>query len=449
MQHRIFLICIIFFNCLSITLADSAEAFDYGFEFSMERSAQEGVTLGDDLAEDRLVEEDFEFEIDLEYQINDSIYLFLIGAFIDETETIETASLVEDVSGFERKEVGLGYYFGDTIRSDFNIGRMQFESASEWFVWWDEELDGVRLKSTYGNYETMIGFAEEQARESTGKDFIDPELKDVKRRFFSFNWEVVADHALIFYYLDQNDDSRSFITGELEYFEKIDEEDADLSWSGISYFGEVDFESIGTFKLELHTARVSGDETIYEFDDPDPMTELAEVEERFENRVSGSAQSYLLNWTPSILEDWTLVIGNSRGSGDGNPNNRKNGAFRQTGLQGNSESFGELYQPELSNLAIDVLGFRWRVDDQVEVSVLSYKYKQHELADEMRDVSIELDPTGLSRDLGREIDVIVTIETDNGLEFIITAAEFDPGEAYGSAANETSNFINVELAYEF
>ena len=445
--NYLFCICVLFY--LNIATAGSVGALDYSFEFSMERSAQEGVTLGDDLAEDRLTEEDFEFEIDLEYQINDSLYLFLVGAFIDETETIDTANLVEDTSGFERKEVGLGYYFGDSIRSEFNIGRMEFESRSDWFAWWDEELDGLRLKSTYGDFETMLGLTEEQARESTGDDFIDPERKDVKRSILSVNWEVVADHSLVVYYLDQNDDSKSFISGELEDFEQIDEEDADLSWTGISYFGEVDYESVGTFEFELHTARVSGDETLYEFDDPDPATGLAEVEERIDNRVSGTAQSYLLNWIPSLLEDWTLVIGNARGSGDRNPDNRKNGAFRQTGLQGDSETFGELYQPELSNLTVDVIGFHWRVDEQVEVSVLSYKYKQRELADEMRDVSIELDTTGLSRDLGREIDIIITIEADNGLEFIITAAEFDPGEAYGNAANETSNFINVELAYEF
>ncbi len=67
----------------------------------------------------------------------------------------------------------------------------------------------------------------------------------------------------------------------------------------------------------------------------------------------------------------------------------------------------------------------------------------------MRDVSIEFDPNGLSRDLGKEMDIVVTIEADNGLEFIVTAAEFDPGNAYGTAATEISHFINIELTYEF
>ena len=446
-QFLLFFVCVLL--CLNTANADNFGTLDYSFEFSMERSTLDGLSLGDEPAEDRLIEEDLEFEIKLEYQINDNFYLFLVGAFIDETETIETLNLVEDVSGFERKEVGFGYFFGDTIKSELNVGRMEFSSTSDWFIWWDEELDGVRLRSNYGDFELVFGLAEEQARESTGVDFIDPEQKDVKRSFFSLDWEIVADHSLVLYYLDQSDESESFNLGEFEDFEQIDEEDADLSWSGISYFGELDLESIGLFELELHTARVSGDETVYEFDDPDPVTGLAEVEERLENRISGTAQSYLINWTPSILQNWTLVLGNTRGSGDSDPNNRRIGTYRQTGLQDDAESFGTLYEPELSNLEVDMIGIRWQVDDQVEVAVLSFDYKQRELADEMRDVSIEFDPTGLSRDLGREIDIVVTIEADNGIEFIVTAAEFDPGEAYGSAADETSHFINIELAYEF
>lgn len=449
MRKQILFFCISLIAYLNTAVGSDSSPIDYSFQFSLERSALDGISLGDDPSEDRLLEEDIEFEINLEYQINDSLYLFFVGAFIDETETLETINLVEDVSGFERKEIGLGYFFGEEFQSELNIGRMEFSSTSDWFIWWDEELDGIRLQSTYGDFETMFGLAEEQARESTAVDFIDPEQKNVKRSLLSLNWEIIADHSLVFYYLDQSDSSGAFNPGEFEDVEKIDEEDADLSWSGISYFGELELEPLGLFELELHSARVSGDEIVYEFGDPDPVTEQAEVEERVESQVSGTAQSYLLNWTPSILENWTLVLGHARGSGDRNPDNRRIGSFRQTGLQDDAESFGELYQPELSNLEIDVIGIKWRVDDNVEVSILSFDYKQSELADEMRNVSIELDPTGLSRDLGREIDIVVTIEADNGIEFIVTAAEFDPGKAYGSAAIETSNFINIELAYEF
>ena len=432
---------------LAPVAAESDGPLDYSFQINLERSALEGLSLGSDSAEDRLVEEDYEFEFSLEYQLTENSYLFFTGALIDETETVENSGVEDDVSGLERKQMGFGYFFGETIKSEFNIGRMEFVSASEWWLWWDEELDAVSLDSTYGDLEATLVLAEEQARESTGVDFIDPEFEDVRRIMLSLAWEFNPGHSLILYYLDQADDSQSFNVGEFEDFDKIDEEDADLEWIGVSYFGEFEIESVGEFEIELHVAEVSGDETVYEFDDP--VAGSSEVVEREQSRVDGSAQSYLISWTPAVLDDWRFVLGNASGSGDSNPDNKRDESFRQSGLQGDSESFGEFYQPELSNLVVDLIGVEWEIGEGVEIALLRYEYEQDELADEMRDVSIEIDPSGSSRDLGRETDLVVTIEVREGLEIILTAAEFDPGSAYDGFSGETGNFINFELDYEF
>lgn len=445
--------------------ADDGNPLDYQFEFSFERSALDGLSLGDDLTEDRLIEEDYEFEFVLEYGLNADLYLFFTGSFINETEAIETIDKEEKENGFERKEIGIGYFFGDEIASELKVGRREFASVSEWWLWWDEELDAISIDSNYGDFELLLGFAEEQARDKTDADFIDPELDGVKRVIFSLDWEFSPSQSLILYYLDQEDNSDSFYSNSgsfedcndgpppsacvSEDFDKIDEEDADLTWTGISYLGEFDNETVGEIEIELHYARVSGDEVVYEFDDPDPVTDLSEVTSRQENSVSGSARSILLNWTPPVLDDWTLIVGKASASGDSNPDNMRDKSFRQTGLQGDSESFGELYQPELSNLEVDLIGVSWEVQDGVNIALLRFDYEQDELADEMRDVSIELDLTGSSRDLGQEIDLVVTIDAGEGVEIILTAAEFDPGDAYGANRDETSNFINFELTYEF
>ena len=432
---------------LAPVAAENGSPLDYSFQISLERSALEGLSLGSDPAEDRLLEEDYEFEFSLEYQLTENSYLFFTGALIDETETVETSGMEENVSGLERKQMGLGYFFGETIKSEFKIGRMEFVSVSEWWLWWDEELDAVSLDSTYGDLEATLVLAEEQARESTGVDFIDPEFEDVRRILLSLAWEFNPGHSLILYYLDQTDNSQSFNVGEFEDYDKIDEEDADLEWTGISYLGEFEIESVGEFEIELHAAQVSGDETVYEFDDP--VAGSSEVVEREQYRVDGSAQSYLISWTPAALNDWSFILGNARGSGNSNPDNNRNDSFRQSGLQGDSESFGEFYQPELSNLVVDLVGIEWEVSEGVEIALLRYDYEQDELADEMRDVSLAIDPSGNSRDLGRETDLVVTIEARDGLEIILTAAEFDPGSAYDGVSGETGNFISFELAYEF
>lgn len=192
---------------------------------------------------------------------------------------------------------------------------------------------------------------------------------------------------------------------------------------------------------------MTGDETLYEFGDP--TGGRTEVEEREENSVSGSAQSFLLGWSPPVLDDWTFILGHARGDGDSNPDNNRDKSYRQNGLQGDSESFGELYRPELSNLAIDVIGVRWEINDGVELGLLSYDYEQRERADEMRNVSIENDTEGSSRDLGREVDLVLTIETADGLELVLTAAEFHAGSAYAGFSDETSSYFDIELIYAF
>jgi hypothetical protein len=438
-------VCGLFY--LAPATAESGGPLDYNFEFSIERSALEGLSLGSEPSEDRLVEEEYELEFSLEYQLSNDLYLFFTGSLIDETEAIETSGVEEAVTGLERKQMGLGYFFGDSVKSELNIGRMEFVSASEWWVWWDEELDAISLHSTYGDLETNLALAEEQTRESTDADFIDPEIEGIQRILLSLGWEFSAGHSLVLYYLDQADDSQSYRVGEFEDFDRVDEEDADLSWAGVSYLGEFDIEVAGEIEIELHAARVSGDETLYEFDDS--AAGLSEVEEREQGKVSGSAHSFLVRWTPAALNDWTVVLGKATGSGDRNIDDSRDKSFRQSGLQGDSESFGELYQPELSNLVVDVIGFEWEISEGVELALLGYDYAQRELAEEMRDVSIENDLTGTSRALGQEVDLVLTIEARDGLEIILTAAEFYPGRAYGELSNETSNYINLELTYEF
>ena len=173
------------------------------------------------------------------------------------------------------------------------------------------------------------------------------------------------------------------------------------------------------------------------------------MEEKRRREVGGSAQSLLIGWTPARLGELTLWLGLARGDGDGNPDDRRDDSFRQSGLQGDSESFGELYQPELSNIAVEMIGFAWEVSEGVQLAVFDYEYRQIEFADEMRDVSIDIDPTGENRNLGRETDLVLTLDGRKGLELIVTLAEFRPGAAYAPFTDETSNFIKLEIDYEF
>ncbi|MDH3218905.1 MAG: alginate export family protein [Gammaproteobacteria bacterium] len=447
MQKPLTILLVVIVLCPFMGVAADAGPLDYGFQLNLERSTLAGLSLGAEPDLDQRIETDLELELTLEYPLTENLYLFFTGVLFDNSATIESIGSEAKLAGLERKAIGVGYFFGEQISSELILGRMEFVSSSDWWPWWNEELDAIRIESTYGDFEAMLALAEEQARDSSGADFIDPEFDGVQRLMLSLGWEFAPDHRLVVYYLDQSDGSRSFDVGDFEQADRIDEEDSNLRWSGISYLGGFEVKTAGEFEIELHGARVSGDETVYEFDDPSADT--ARVSGRRQNSVSGSAQGFRFGWTPAQFDEWTLVLGSARGSGDIDPDDGRERSFRQTGLQGDTESYGELYQPELSNLVVDLLGVEWAVSGGVALALLRYDYRQRAPAIEMRDVSIELDLSGTDRDLGSEIDLVITVTARDGLELRLTAAEFDPGRAYGAYAGEGSSFFHFELAYEF
>jgi hypothetical protein len=447
MQSLLAIILIGSLLCFSRAIADQGSALEYSLTIGFETSEIDNLSLGDDPQVDKLTEEKFELELALDYSLNDSVYFFLVAGLVDETETVKPVGNKDETSGLERKQLGVGVYFGEEIESEFIFGRRKFVSASEWWIWWDEELDAISLDSAYGNFETLIGVAEEQWKESTDDDFVDPEIDGVRRIIASLSWEFVAGQSLNFYYLSQDDNSDSHNIGEFEDFDKRDEADGDLSWSGVSYLGEFDFDTMGEFEVELHYSSVSGDETFYEFDDP--VGGKSEVIDKGESRVSASAESYLLNWTPARIEDWSFTVGLARGEGDSNSADNQDKSYRQNDLQGDSDVYGELYQPEISNLVVQTFGVEWEAYEGVEVALRYFEYEQDVSSDQIADVSIEVDPTGLDSDLGREIDLVVNIETYKNLELELIAARFEAGKAYGVYENEISNLVSIEINYEF
>lgn len=443
-MRKLFLIILASTWVCSAVSAEDGSPLEYEFLVSFELSELNDLTLGDEPTEKRLEKEEYEFEFDLLYQIDDHWYAFFAGSLVEEVETIEPAGLKEeDISGFERKQIGIGVEFGEEVTSDLSIGRVEFLSIGEWWLWWDEDLDAIKLESSYGDFEALIGVAEEQARENTDEDFIDPEVDEIKRLLASLGWEIADNQSLHFFYLDQQDDSSSFIDGETIDTDKEDEEDADLSWTGISYLGEFEGDTMGELEVELHYARVSGDETVYEFEEMPGGTSDVDGDP-VKSRVRGSAQGFLINWSPAQADDWSFIIGRAQGERE----------YRQNGLQGDSEVFGELLQPELANLVVKTIGIEYEINEYAEIGLQAFEYEQDSAIDELRDAAIDFELNGTSKDIGEEIDLVLTLEAFDGMELRLVVAEFKAGKAYDiepgrNYEGETSQFWKFELEYEF
>lgn len=394
---------------------------------------------------DRLETDEIALEFDLEYSINENILIFFGGSLIDESEALKPNGSSTSVSGYERGVTGISASFGEAVESEIAFGRLEFTEPA--LFWWNDDIDAIRFQAAYGDFELMLGRARELAREASHEDFIDPEIKDLDRTLLSLHWELTGGQSIAIYYLDQVDGSNRYRLDESVNVFKIDEEDADLTWSGVGYSGEFEWAGFGDLAISADISKLSGNETIYEFEDP--VSNLSVVGEVIKNKVDASAKNLRVSWTPEIFEAVTFTYGFAQGSGDKNLNDNINQSFRQTGLLGDAEIYGELYQPELSNLQIDILGIEYEISDSIKLGVFSYAYQQDELAEDMRDVSIDLALSGLSKGLGREIDLVLSIEELYGFELELIVAEFKAGGAYGSGRNQTSRYWKIGVGYLF
>lgn len=133
------------------------------------------------------------------------------------------------------------------------------------------------------------------------------------------------------------------------------------------------------------------------------------------------------------------------GSGD-DPSDNKNTAFRQTGLQSNEAKFsgvsefltyGEVLNPELSNLQIFTAGFGFFPANNITVDLVAHKYLLNEYqvnSDTFKLVgTINSDPSRLSKDLGYEFDLIIGMRRAFGIKrlgFDLRTGWFFPGNSF-------------------
>lgn len=138
-----------------------------------------------------------------------------------------------------------------------------------------------------------------------------------------------------------------------------------------------------------------------------------------------------LPFEPSLTAGYAIGSGDRSTSGD-------DATFRQTGLQDNNGKwngvtsfryYGEVLDPELSNLEVATLGFGVRPWRQFSVDLVAHAYRQRvAIADALR---AEIDETtdGVHRALGRELDLIVGWRTRYVTSEVV-AGLFDPGRAF-------------------
>lgn len=396
---------------------------------------------------------DHEVKVELFYPYRDNLYFFGdIKAFYGQELRRTDGEHKESGGGFAR---GQAWLFFDGLarrRVGIQLGRQNFKEAREW--WWDDDLDAARMYFDDGPLHLELGVARELARESTEDDDIDTLHKGVYRGIGQASWLWAPRQTIELYALYHDDRSKRDDVGTIVPEAAEDSSDARLTWLGVRAIGQRSTEDAGTVKYWADFGIVRGRERLYEFDDANTGRRL--LTERSKRDVRGHAFDIGLSWQTPLK--WRPAFTAAYAQGSGDDGSGTDSSYRQTGLHNNKARFfgvnrfrfyGELLRPELSNLSVSTLAVGLPFFERSSVELVHHRYRQVKAADSMRDINVDADLTGSSRDIGSEIDVIFGFRDALRWDFAVVASRFTAGDAYGARAREHAYLWLFEATYNF
>lgn len=178
-------------------------------------------------------------------------------------------------------------------------------------------------------------------------------------------------------------------------------------------------------------------------------TELALLRGKDETKKNFKGHAVDIGGTyrfPDLPYAPNITLGYAVGSGDGNPNDRRNHEFRQTGLQSNEarlggipklKYYGEALDPELSNLQILTAAVGFRPAPNISVDLVYHRYKTNKLASDLRNAALTAemnqDSSRPSKEVGDALDIVVGFRNLFGVRRLgldLRAGLFFPRGAY-------------------
>ena len=301
--------------------------------------------------------------------------------------------------------------FKNSLR--INAGRQRIRDERQWI--YDAELDALRL--TYGHSIFALDFS---ISESNGKDILHDDNDPETTNFMSYGKVAFAPkNELSLYFLVQDDRSAN---------------PENLTFYGLQMNGEI----MKRTEYWVEFAHVRG------------RTAL--------NSVRGYGFDIGLTKVFKAFLKPSITFGFAYGSGDGDTSDNKDKNFRQTGLQDNNASFngvtriqyyGELVDPELSNLSIATVGMGLRFNKKSSLDFIYHYFQQNHLAKRLRDTQLEDRPNGISKDLGHEFDLVAGYRNrKSGVTASLILGYFIPGDAFPDDADDAL-FLEAKLRYDF
>ena len=309
------------------------------------------------------------------------------------------------------------------------VGRQKFYESRRWY-YDNKNLDAVRMFGDYGR----VTF-----EASVGRDLFDKTRnqrdQNATNRIAEVRWDLRSDLALQAFYLDREDRT------ELRDSPRI---------LGLRVLGDP-----GThFKFWADLAHEGG--TRGRLDSSTGQVIVRDVQ--------AHALDVGLTYRPRVVLDPSFTVSYALGSGDdeltlpaGQQPQGADGTFRQSGLQRNRASlngvvsfryYGEVLDPELTNLRIQTLGAALRPARSLSLDLLFHRYRQDVPSQRLENTELDANPSGLDPRLGSEWDLVVGYEPRREFELRLTGGYFQPGRAFPADAT-SSTITTVQAKFRF
>ena len=279
---------------------------------------------------------------------------------------------------------------------DLQIGRQDFDERREWL--WDQNMDAVRLIWSQPGLRAEL---------SASTNFTDASSDDQNtENLIAYITNNDRDRTLGAYVIDRRND-----TGPDYYPIHF----------GVRALGEW----LPETELWAEFAMLRGYEGFVDLD--------------------GYGFDVGATYEPDALHPWNFTAGFAFGSGDDDPFDGVDENFRQSGLQDNNARFGgvtsfryygEIFDPELSNLSILTLGVGRRIGRRSSINLVWHSYAQDEASDNFLDSDLKQRPDGVHRDVGWELDLVLGSRGYENTDLELVLGTFEPGDAFpgGDAA---------------
>ncbi|WP_187671806.1 alginate export family protein [Zestomonas carbonaria] len=405
---------------------------------------------------------------------------FAMGQAVTATDTIETDTLQSDdfsddtrrndnreadKSYLALREFWIGYsgltaYPGEELR----FGRQRLRNDDG--LWRDTNIEALAWSFDTTLLRANLGVAERFNEYRTDIDDLAPEDEDRLHLFGDVATQWKPGHWVGLNAHHSRDDGDLRRPGEV-----VDELDktttGDLTWLGIQANSDA-YNPRNTRQLNYWASAtwLTGDR--------DRLTSTVVGDDRIATgKQSGDVDAWGtdlgLRWR--FDQSWQAGVAYARGSGGGGSDGGDN--FQQTGLESNRSAFtgtrtrvhrfGEAFRGELSNLQAATLFGSWQLHDEYDASLVYHRFWRVDGDQPIGDSGITAAMPNDDKDVGQEIDLVVTKYFKEGLLPAAMSQAIDepsalvrfrggvflPGDAYGSQADSKMHRAFVDVIWRF